>query len=318
MGACVGVGLSTAHIRPNDPFSSDFDLAEYYRDHHALLTRSELEFLSMADGRVGNGLDQVHHFDKEEATLELSLGGSLVTAKPLRPVGGGQVGGGLRGFVTGYSSASRRRQMRLIASLERDERPIFATLTYPDVFTDDIARWKRDIKVFGQRLARHAPELGFVWRIEFKERLSGASVGRVAPHFHLLIYKASYADLRSFVPRAWYDVVGSGSKDHLKAGTRVERIHSYAGIMRYVGKYITKVEDFPLGWAGRVWGVIGRARLPFAPRVIISLSEQEGKSLVRLGRKMLGLKGKTLVFGLTWIMNAGRLLDYLEFLQGFT
>ena len=312
------MGLSTAHISPRNPFPPDFDLSEYYREHRALLTRSELEFLSMADGRVGGAPHQVHHFEIQEAELEVALGGSLVSAKPERPVWGGQVGGGLRGIVTGYSSASRRRQMRLIAALERDKRPVFVTMTYPDIFTDDVARWKRDIDVFGKRLARHAPEAGFIWRIEFKERRSGASMGRVAPHFHLLVYNASYSDLRAFVPSAWYEVVGSKSEDHLRAGTRVERIHSYGGIMRYVGKYITKVENFPIGWAGRVWGVIGRERLPFAPRVIISLSEQEGKTLVRLGRKMLGLKGKTLVFGLTWIMNAGRLLDYLEFLQGFT
>lgn len=313
------MGLSTVHISPKPPFSvssDQFDLGEYYRERRALLTRSELEFVSMADGK-GAGMGGRHHFSPQEATLELALGGSLVTARPVRPEGGNGEGG-LRGLVTGYSSASRRRQMRLIASLERSERPIFVTMTYPDVFTDEVAKWKRDIDVFGKRLARHAPDAGFVWRIEFKERQSGGSKGRVAPHFHLLIYSASYSDLRSWVPKAWYGVVGSGNEDHLKAGTRVERVHSYAGIMRYVGKYIAKVEEFPLGWLGRVWGVVGREKLPWAPRVIISLTEQEGIALVRLGRKMLGLSGKTLVFGLTWIVNAERVLDYLEYLQTVT
>ena len=88
--------------------------------------------------------------------------------------------------------------------------------------------------------------------------------------------------------------------------------------MRYVGKYISKEDIFPPEWAGRVWGVIGRDNVPFAVRVVIALSEAEGVKMVRFGRKMLRLNGKTLIFGLTWIMSAERALDYLEVIQGFT
>lgn len=308
-------GLSTSHTSPlQEFFPPPSDLSEYYRDHRALLGRVDLEYMSMADGRSFNATGK-YVFSPGEPELTLRLGGSLVKVKTGL---GGAEGGGVRGIVTGFSSASRRRLMRLIASLERGERPIFITMTYPDIFPSDLARWKRDIDVFGKRLARHNPQAGLLWRIEFKERKSGQGAGKIAPHFHLLVYGSGYRDLREWVPGAWWSVVGSGNEDHLRVGTRVERIHSWGGIMRYVGKYIAKEEDYPEGWSGRVWGIIGRAKLPWAVEVIISLTEDQSIKLVRLGRKMIKASGRTFSYGLTWIVNAERVLDYLEFIVGFT
>ncbi len=307
-------GLSTVHTSPFQeipPPSSG--LAEYYRDHRALLGRADFEFLSTADGRSLNVAGR-YEFKPDEPKLILRLGGSLSQVKT--GLGGGSAGGE-RGMVTGFSSASRRRLMRLIASLERGERPIFVTMTYPDVFPDQLVKWKRDIDVFGKRLARRSPQAGFVWRIEFKERKSGANAGRIAPHFHLLVYGAGYRDLLAWVPGAWWGVVGSGDGDHLRVGTRVERVHSWGGIMRYVGKYIAKEDDYPLDWQGRAWGIVGRSNLPWAVEVIISLTPDESVKLVRLGRRMIKAKGRSFSHGLAWIVNAERVLDYLEFLSGF-
>lgn len=312
------MGLSTFHISPFGPEKGDFDLGKYYGDHRATLTRVERSFVYMADGLVSDS-GGVFRYKPQEAYVELALGGSLVIAKPVRPDGGdfgeGQ-NGGLRGRVVGFSSGSRRRLMRIIASVERQQRPVFVTMTYPDSFPEDAKKWKRDIDVFGKRLRRKFPVAGFVWRVEFKERKTGEKTGEIAPHFHLLVYGANYHLLRAFVPGAWYKVVGSGEESHLKASTRVEHIYSFGGIMRYVGKYISKEDEFPPEWCGRVWGVVGREQMPWAVRVTISLSEAEGISLVRLGRKMLRLNGKTLTFGLTWIVNAERILDYLEVIMG--
>jgi hypothetical protein len=87
--------------------------------------------------------------------------------------------------------------------------------------------------------------------------------------------------------------------------------------MRYVGKYIAKEDDYPDNWQGRVWGIVGRASLPWAVEIIISLTEEQGVKLVRLGRKMIKAKGRSFSYGLTWIVNAERVLDYLEFIVGF-
>jgi len=313
-------GLSTLHTSPFDEETlpllpvGGVDVAEYFRDHRAILTQFDREYVSMADGRTLN-ISGRYEFEPGEPKLIVRLGGSLAQVKTGL---GGAVGGGARGLVTGFSSASRRRLMRLIASLERAARPIFVTLTYPDLFPNEQAKWKRDLDVFGKRLARKLLLAGFLWRIEFKERRTGASAGRVAPHFHLLVYGAGYRDLLGWVSNAWWEVVGSGNADHLKVGTRVERIYSWGGILRYVGKYIAKVDEYPADWQGKAWGVIGRKRLPWAVEVIISLTLDEGIKLVRLGRKMIKASGRTFSHGLTWIANAERVLDYLEFLQDFS
>ncbi len=308
-------GLSTLHTSPfQEFFPPQSGVSEYYRDHRAILGSVDHEFLSMADGRSLNVAGR-YEFQPNEPKLILRLGGSLVKVKT--GLGGGSGGGG-RGSVVGFSSASRRRLMRVIASLERGERPIFVTMTYPDIFPAELDKWKRDIDVFGKRLARRQPQAGFLWRIEFKERKSGTSAGMIAPHFHLLVYGAGYRDLLGWVPAAWWKVVGSGDEDHLRVGTRVERIHSWGGVMRYVGKYIAKEDDYPVDWQGRVWGVVGRASLPWAVEIIIDLTEEQGVKLVRLGRKMIRAKGRTFSYGLTWIVRAERVLDYLEFIVGFT
>jgi hypothetical protein len=268
----------------------------------------------MADGRSPDVTGQ-YEFSPDEPKLVVRIGASLATVKTGLV---GASGGGERGEITSFSSASRRRLMRLIASLERGERPIFVTMTYPDIFPDDMAKWKRDIDAFGKRLARKHPEAGFLWRIEFKERKSGRSAGKTAPHFHLLVYGAGYRGLLEWVPVAWWGVVGSKNEDHLSAGTRVERIFSWGGIMRYVGKYIAKRDSYPDGWQGRAWGIIGRPNLPWAVEITISLTQEESVKLVRLGRRMIKAKGRVFSYGLTWIVNTERVLDYLEFLMGFT
>ncbi len=305
------LGLSTSHTSPlQEFFGSGRDLSGYYKDHRALLSARDFEYLSMADGRSLNTAGR-YEFTPDEPELILRLGGSLVR---VRTGLGGAGGGGARGAVTGFSSASRRRLMRLIASLERGERPVFVTMTYPDIFPDSQTKWKRDIDAFGKRLARKHPEGGFIWRIEFKERKSGSSQGKIAPHFHLLVYGVGHRALLGWVPNAWWKVVGSGDRDHLRAGTRVERIFSWGGIMRYVGKYIAKEEDYPPDWQGRAWGVVGRRALPWAVEVIISLSADQSIKLVRLGRKMIKARGRSFSHGLTWIARAERVLDYLELL----
>ncbi len=309
------MGLSTLHISPFQEKDPSIDLAKYYKDHSALLSKTDLDYMAMADGRSPTTAGR-YEFVPDEPRLILRLGGSLVQVKT--GLGGSSLGGGVRGDVVSFSSASRLRLMRLIASFERDERPVFVTMTYPDIFPDSKEKWKRDIDVFGKRLARKYPEAGFIWRIEFKERQSGVSMGRVAPHFHLLVYGAGYRDLLGWVADAWWEVVGSGDSDHLEAGTRVEHIRSWGGIMRYVGKYIAKEDEYPEDWQGRAWGIIGRENLPWAVEVVISLTEDESIKLVRLGRKMIGAKGRSFSYGLTWIVNAVRVLDYLEFLSDFT
>ena len=306
------------HISPQPPRVTPDDYEDYLSSRGSTLTNEQRRYVFMAQGQEINAGPFV--YEAEAAYAEIAVGGSLVTVKPDRPPSGGEGGspGGIRGEIGGFSSASRRRLMRMIASMERDNRPLFVTLTYPDVFPAEPKTWKRDMDVFGKRFRRKFSGAGFVWRIEFKTRKSGKGKGKIAPHFHLLVWNIPILDLRAWADVAWHSIAGAGDEKHLLAGVSSERLKSWNGTIRYVSKYIAKVDDCPGDWRGRAWGVVGRKHLPWAIIIVFPLSAEVATRAVRLGRKMLGLTGKTLVFGLTWLMNSERMLDYFEFMMGFT
>jgi hypothetical protein len=133
---------------------------------------------------------------------------------------------------------------------------VFVNLTYPNEWPQDPLEWKRHHKNIMDRLYYHFPHAGStIWRMEPQKR--------GAPHFHMLVWGVGYWDLRKFMPRAWYEVVGSNDPLHLNSGTNIEIIRSWRGVTSYVSKYIAKVEHLPPGWeqVGRMWGVVKRDRL---------------------------------------------------------
>ena len=102
--------------------------------------------------------------------------------------------GGVRGRCKGFSFGSRRRmlnrlnQVSVAASL-----PQFVTMTLPDdVFYDSVGEFAKRAKVwkdnFVKRLLRVCPGACGFWRIEWKARLSGDHVGKLFPHFHMMVW----------------------------------------------------------------------------------------------------------------------------------
>jgi len=215
--------------------------------------------------------------------LEIALGGTYAR---LRGGGGAQCGGGLRGQVHGFTRQSRKRFMdflNMIVTLALAS-GLFVTLTYPDVFPERPRRWKRDIDVFLKRAKRRYPRSVWVWRLEWKTRLSGQNVGKVAPHFHLLALGIPRLSLR-WLAQAWYETVGSGDLRHLENGTHAQRIGSRRGVLWYAAKYIGKIaEDVEPGWTGRVWGVVGRDLL----EVVLVRVELSWAQFYRLRRVLRG------------------------------
>lgn len=102
---------------------------------------------------------------------------------------------------------------------------------------------------------------------------------------------------------------------HLRAGTSVEWIRSWNGVMFYAAKYLAKVNFAHPGDVGRWWGIIGRKNMPWSAVVVISLTDLQATKAIRVGRKMIGLVGRSLRYGLSWFMRGDRFLDYLEFLE---
>jgi hypothetical protein len=95
-----------------------------------------------------------------------------------------------RGRINTFSRRSRRRMMLLLAKvrLGEDNLPLFGTTTYPDMFPEDAANFKRDLQAFLHRPKRRFPDGGILWRLEFKRRRSGENAGKIAPHFHWFLW----------------------------------------------------------------------------------------------------------------------------------
>src|ERR1039457_5355868 len=104
-----------------------------------------------------------------------------------------------RGQIHAFSRASRRRMMHYLATLWLEGLlPLFGTTTYLDIFPEDAEKFKRDLQTLIERLKRRFPDIGLLWRLEFKRLKSGVNVGKIAPHFHWLLWNVpSKFDYRS-------------------------------------------------------------------------------------------------------------------------
>lgn len=66
----------------------------------------------------------------------------------------GREHGGKRGIIKRLSEGSRRRLLRMLSRVLRDQLPLFVTLTYPDNFPGDPKQWKEHLKAWFKRLHR--------------------------------------------------------------------------------------------------------------------------------------------------------------------
>lgn len=213
-------------------------------------------------------------------------GSVLAVAVPEPPNGQERKGGGKRGEVTSFSSASRRRLIRLAARLEQRQGLVaaFIGLTYPPEVGVCPHCAKKHLRAFIRRLERHCIRLGrpvgLVWRIEAQAN------GR--PHFHLLAYMP-YVD-KEELKMWWAEIIAGDCGPALRRafdhGARIEAVRDHGKVRGYVSKtlaYIAKDEqgegreadagacvacglDTGAYWdrPGRFWGVVGREHLPWA------------------------------------------------------
>ena len=243
------------------------------------------------------------------ASVRVALGASLMELRAPTVLPGRRYGGP-RGVITFLSAASRRRLMRLAASVDLGTPPafpLFVTLTYPERFPDDPSVYKAHLDTLFKRWLRRHPGAAVIWRLEFQERH--------APHFHLLVYGLAYLAYQE-VAEDWYTVVGSGDPDHLVAGTRVEAIQTYQGVCSYAAKYLAKLPAGQVwGNVGRWWGVHNRARLPIrrlesvlSPRQFVILHRALRRLLERRGVR---LRNRTELTGLTAYISSDTALRLL-------
>ena len=125
---------------------------------------------------------------------------------------------------------------------------IMITLTYPENHTNDGELVKEHLNHFMMKLRRKRKNLKHFWFLEFQANGS--------PHFHLML-STKFIEM-DWIGLAWNDIVCPDNPDHLKAGTRVERIRKQKGGRNYAVKYATKCwqKTVPQVYknVGRFWG----------------------------------------------------------------
>lgn len=136
------------------------------------------------------------------------------------------------GDIVGLSNAAARRLQIKLGKTKSDHHPVFATLTYPDVYAWTGDRLKRQIKKLWERIEYRFSGLSMVWKIEIKRRKSGSMgpqdayldpatgeieqmPGKQMPHVHLLFFRdqpgqwdwAQYKALRDKIEEDWTEIV---------------------------------------------------------------------------------------------------------------
>jgi len=298
--ACA-LGGMVVYLGVDPDIDPDFHLADYEDENQiSEWLCEEYSSYTMSDGvrdcetgadAVG-GLSTVHisprragiSFISIEPYIEYPSGGSLLRVCQAVVEGGSEKRKNVLRGLASFSAKSERRMLREIARTKRSEIPLFVTLTYPFVFPTDNKVYKRHLDNFFKRLARAFPNASAVWKLEPQER--------GAPHYHLLVWGVSHADLAAFAPLAWYEIAGGQDEKHLifhQGGFAnrhcVEVPYSYNGVMSYVSKYMSK--KVLSGWVGvgRWWGVFRKENLPVGELIKIPISKSQSKDLFRYMRR---------------------------------
>lgn len=261
--------------------------------------------------RKANNYKQGKHYS-------VSIHADLLRVKSLAAIGGLSPApdnvGALRGVITGFSQQSRMRLLQFMASVRKAEHIVFLTLTYPDLFpVGDIETWLAHFEAFRRRFERLYPAYRVIWRKELKARLSGENRGKIAPHYHMLIFTDASKDvalatehvknrgvlvekttssqsqaIETWALRIWDEIVNSGDDEHRVHGAFAVACRNRRHAYKYVSKYIAKTEqdDYQVG---RRWGRIGVFET--AASFMCVISEQEFVELLRMARAWMRARG---------------------------
>ena len=264
---------------------------------HKISRSEDKSFFSIYDDGKSGAEDDVIDvaFGTKEYSTSVANGGTLVSIeKNTRGIVNKQYGGGARGFVLGFSRASRRNLLSHLYRLDRttlDEKDVlFLTLTY-DGDTDK-NKWiqgkeyKRHLKNIQQAISRKYGGFG-VWKFELQKRLVG--------HFHLIWYKTKYIS-HHWLSNRWNEITG-GSKEHLIAGTQVKRAESWKGVQLYGSKtmgYVAKDdttkaqrEHLKTIKVGRSWGIWNKQEFDTHINMIeLDLTEDDYNILMRIYKRL--------------------------------
>jgi hypothetical protein len=194
--------------------------------------------------------------DPDDAGLRVRLSGDLLMVyNTARPIEFDRKRSRERSSIVRFSEGCATRMARYLRESVA-EYTNMVTLTYPAEYPIDGRVIKQHLRVFLQRIKRLAESNGrnqssSFWFLEFQQR--------GAPHFHIFTTETiPYF----WIASTWFDIVGSGDRRHLHAGTRIEKLKAgKKGVIVYAKKYARKQEqkEVPENYqnVGRFWGIHG-------------------------------------------------------------
>lgn len=209
-----------------------------------------------------------------------------------------------RSEITAYSKGSRRRHreaLQRVAWARHSSRWMSITLTLPgrDVEIEKDGRVVHGYReAFLRRCRRRYPRCPFTWKLEFQARgAAHFSVLLGLPSRDILQRPHDLGVLRSWVAQSWFEIVGSGSASHLRAGTQVDEVRDIRRLRTYmVGELVKgrKSKEYqhnvPEGYqhVGRWWGMSRDLREPVSH---FALTAKQAYKVRRLLKHMTSSRG---------------------------
>jgi hypothetical protein len=195
-----------------------------------------------------------------------------------------------RGAVTEFSAKSRRRLVRLLATMKRTQTAYTMALTMVYSDGDDVLALCRMVmesfKVMTRRLANVSQfaSVSGVWKREYHK--SGVV------HYHLILFGLEDATLRAafheWMVRKWNDLLGPHLSKEKQENHRwwharsqnMEAVKNFSYFAKYVG-----VPEESGALTGRWWGCFNKSELPVAAKAELDLPKKAVAMLDRLVRR---------------------------------
>lgn len=194
-----------------------------------------------------------------------------------------------------FSQQSRRNLLTHLNRIDWDATgdSRFVTLTFPDRYAFLPYEDRSKIRYLFMRYVEKylGRQIATVWRTEWEERKSGALIGHVMPHFHMILFNSGFLPWRRL--RSWFaKILGHEGPIH----TYVQRVDSPANALRYIAKYISASTSFTiaayhnnLALLGRSWGFTRKYLIPWAKPIVWDVQNLKVvEMLCRYGRHVLG------------------------------
>lgn len=233
-------------------------------------------------------------------------------------------GGVVRGPIYGMSAAARRACIAYLMDVDFSVPGWwFVTTSCNDAGGRfDHVRWHEDSKKLWQCLERSGAVCE-IWKLELKERKSGAFVGEEMGHGHSLVLwpGVGQAEVYRRVKSAWAEVYGHESVVFVEP---VDYSKGMGPLLAYLGKYIGKqagkfVVDASTGkriyekcqtQTGRVWG--HRGEVPRSPSGLLTISAQSWPAVISRVRLASHYRCNPSEFGRGWTAYGLELADVIH------